>query len=174
MDWLTAEISGGGNWDHLNALRQECAYIANLLGEQLVAARSTVETPGSLPKGSKGRIAANIAHAIYHILDDYGEEHAQTGVCTVEIPAFAWTELNEIIDKLGDDPHGALHDLIGVNDPDPPSSETSGSLPSFREVRGILKGTEPAGADQLCEDCPPEGYQTDKTRCAECPRRVAR
>jgi len=24
----------------------------------------------------------------------------------------------------------------------------------------------------LCEDCPPEGYPTDKTRCATCPRRV--
>jgi hypothetical protein len=23
----------------------------------------------------------------------------------------------------------------------------------------------------LCSDCPPEGYPTDKTRCAPCPRR---
>lgn len=25
----------------------------------------------------------------------------------------------------------------------------------------------------LCEDCPPAGYPTDKTRCASCPRRQA-
>lgn len=25
----------------------------------------------------------------------------------------------------------------------------------------------------LCEDCPPVGYPTDKTRCLECPRRPA-
>lgn len=25
--WLTNEISGGGNWEHLNARRSECAYI---------------------------------------------------------------------------------------------------------------------------------------------------
>lgn len=27
------------------------------------------------------------------------------------------------------------------------------------------------GAASLCEDCPPEGYCTDKTRCLPCPRR---
>lgn len=26
---------------------------------------------------------------------------------------------------------------------------------------------------QLCEDCPPVGYPTDKTRCLPCPRRSA-
>lgn len=29
------------------------------------------------------------------------------------------------------------------------------------------------GPDALCEDCPPDGYPTDKTRCAPCPRRDA-
>lgn len=24
----------------------------------------------------------------------------------------------------------------------------------------------------ICEDCPPVGFQTDKTRCSECPRRL--
>lgn len=24
----------------------------------------------------------------------------------------------------------------------------------------------------LCSDCPPVGYQTDKTRCSECPRHL--
>lgn len=28
-------------------------------------------------------------------------------------------------------------------------------------------------ATRLCEDCPPTGYPTDKTRCAPCPRRAA-
>jgi hypothetical protein len=27
--------------------------------------------------------------------------------------------------------------------------------------------------ETLCEDCPPIGYPTDKTRCTPCPRRVA-
>lgn len=35
----------------------------------------------------------------------------------------------------------------------------------------------PAGraalADGLCDDCPPVGYLTDKTRCLPCPRRRA-
>ena len=26
----------------------------------------------------------------------------------------------------------------------------------------------------FCEDCPPVGYPTDKTRCASCPRRSTR
>jgi hypothetical protein len=26
--------------------------------------------------------------------------------------------------------------------------------------------------ESLCEDCPPIGYPTDKTRCAACPRRI--
>lgn len=25
---------------------------------------------------------------------------------------------------------------------------------------------------KLCEDCPPVGYETDKTRCLPCPRRL--
>lgn len=25
--------------------------------------------------------------------------------------------------------------------------------------------------DQMCDDCPPDNYPTDKTRCLECPRR---
>lgn len=25
--------------------------------------------------------------------------------------------------------------------------------------------------DELCDDCPPKGYPTDKTRCKTCPRR---
>jgi Lar family restriction alleviation protein len=28
-----------------------------------------------------------------------------------------------------------------------------------------------AGEDDLCDDCPPVGYPTDKTRCLPCPRR---
>lgn len=28
-----------------------------------------------------------------------------------------------------------------------------------------------SNAVSLCDDCPPEGYITDKTRCAPCPRR---
>ena len=26
--------------------------------------------------------------------------------------------------------------------------------------------------DDLCDDCPPVGYPTDKTRCLPCPRRT--
>lgn len=66
------------------------------------------------------KIAAQIAHSVYHILDDHAEEHAQTGNVTVRIPAREWKELNRVIDLLGTDPHEVLHDLIGVNDPAPP------------------------------------------------------
>lgn len=27
--------------------------------------------------------------------------------------------------------------------------------------------------EELCDDCPPVGYPTDKTRCLPCPRRAA-
>jgi hypothetical protein len=49
-----------------------------------------------------------------------------------------------------------------------------------REVPGryVYRGAQRGGlclpttaSDQLCEDCPPVGYPTDKTRCTECPRR---
>lgn len=70
----------------------------------------------SLLPGTPARIAAQVAHAVYHILDD-SEENAQTGVVTLEISAEDWAEINRVIDLLGDDPHEVLHDLIGVNDP---------------------------------------------------------
>lgn len=73
-------------------------------------------TAKTLRKRSPERIAANYAHAVWHVFDDYSEEDAQTGNVTVEIPAFAWKELNRVIDLLGDDPHEVLHTLIGVND----------------------------------------------------------
>lgn len=75
---------------------------------------TTEERVEPLPAGA-ARIAAQVAHALYHILDDYAEENAQTGVVTLEIPAHEWKELNRVIDLLGDDPHETLHDLIGVN-----------------------------------------------------------
>ena len=34
-----------------------------------------------------------------------------------------------------------------------------------------LPRTATSGAE-LCDDCPPLGYPTDKTRCLECPRRT--
>jgi len=37
-----------------------------------------------------------------------------------------------------------------------------------------IDDTEPdpvAEAMALCEDCPPQDYPTDKTRCSSCPRR---
>lgn len=63
------------------------------------------------------RIVANIAHAALHILDDYAEENAQTGEVIVEIPKWAWAELNGSIDRLGDDPHEVLHQMLDVPAP---------------------------------------------------------
>lgn len=36
----------------------------------------------------------------------------------------------------------------------------------------LPEGNTPTQA-AMCEDCPPLGYPTDKTRCAECPHRSA-
>lgn len=33
-------------------------------------------------------------------------------------------------------------------------------------------GSGGAFSSSLCSDCPPQGYPTDQTRCAPCPRRV--
>lgn len=38
----------------------------------------------------------------------------------------------------------------------------------FSEGEAVLDGNESA----LCEDCPPIGYPTNKTRCAPCPKRA--
>lgn len=43
------------------------------------------------------------------------------------------------------------------------------ALVSNKGVGGTLSGQE---RHSLCDDCPPEGYPTDKTRCAPCPRRT--
>ena len=42
-----------------------------------------------------------------------------------------------------------------------------------RAVRRVMV-THPlkAAKRELCEDCPPSDYPTDKTRCSECPRRA--
>lgn len=39
------------------------------------------------------------------------------------------------------------------------------------EVAGWIRALRASAA--LCEDCPPAGYPTDKTRCAPCPRAAA-
>lgn len=38
-------------------------------------------------------------------------------------------------------------------------------------IARLAAATEPSR--ELCSDCPPRDYPTDKTRCAECPRRIA-
>lgn len=67
----------------------------------------------ALPRGP-AKVAAHMAHAVLHILDD-AEENAQTGIVTLEITKSDWAELNGVINQLGVDPHETLHDLIGVN-----------------------------------------------------------
>lgn len=47
-------------------------------------------------------------------------------------------------------------------------------LDNAPKPNGPLTPIAPAvSRDALCEDCPPVGYPTDKTRCAPCPRRVS-
>jgi hypothetical protein len=41
---------------------------------------------------------------------------------------------------------------------------------AFRAVGISVVDVTPS--DDLCEDCPPIGYPTDRTRCLPCPRRA--
>jgi hypothetical protein len=57
---------------------------------------------------------------------------------------------------------------------EPASFDANGSPVSqsdSTEIAGILRKQADETA-ALCEDCPPVGYPTDKTRCTPCPRRV--
>ena len=40
------------------------------------------------------------------------------------------------------------------------------------EARAADLALAEACAGKLCSDCPPVWYPTDRTRCAECPRRM--
>lgn len=55
--------------------------------------------------------------------------------------------------------------------------ETYGSAIKVTVPMALIENLQKALAQfpsepRLCEDCPPVGYPTDKTRCLECPRRV--
>lgn len=53
-----------------------------------------------------------------------------------------------------------------------PVSTVLKSIKVHAEARVAFSGPSTKALDggQLCEDCPPVGYPTDKTRCDECPR----
>lgn len=44
---------------------------------------------------------------------------------------------------------------------------------TIREQAGEIERLKDKLTRMLCEDCPPVGYPTDKTRCTPCPRRAA-
>lgn len=54
----------------------------------------------------------------------------------------------------------------------PVAEETARLLRLADRMRDTLRRIR-AGPNSwgLCEGCPPDGYPSDKTRCAECPRR---
>lgn len=58
---------------------------------------------------------AKALHTIYHALDDYACEDAQTGVVTIEFPRFIWREILEALDDIGKDDfcHVRLHEILG-------------------------------------------------------------
>ena len=57
---------------------------------------------------------------------------------------------------------------------DPNQTATIGQIFLAAEGRrAFAKMTAAAGRARPCEDCPPADYPTDKTRCAECPRRTS-
>lgn len=59
---------------------------------------------------------AAFSHWMWHALDDFAAENAQTGECTVEFPADDWKRCNELLDAIGDDPHETLHTILGIGD----------------------------------------------------------
>ena len=70
---------------------------------------------------------------------------------------------------------GVLNDLLT---PD----ENTALLAFVKTLRNAAAGAPEAGrweavdnvAAGRCEDCPPTGYSTDKTRCDQCPRKLGR
>jgi hypothetical protein len=67
----------------------------------------------------------------------------------------------------------------------PPESAAQGSevgnlnMPQRHGLGGSPRGAEARPAEapplpELCDDCPPVGYPTDKTRCLPCPRRAVK
>lgn len=53
------------------------------------------------------------------------------------------------------------------------AEQTTFHLPTARRILTHLSAARPVGGtpEELCGDCPPVGYPTDKTRCLPCPRR---
>lgn len=57
---------------------------------------------------------AAFSHWMWHALDDFAGENAQTGECAVEFPADDWKRCNELLDAIGEDPHETLHTILGI------------------------------------------------------------
>jgi hypothetical protein len=54
-----------------------------------------------------------------------------------------------------------------VHEREPPHCPTCECGEAKQDILHDVAGTD------FCEDCPPVNYPTDKTRCADCPRRAA-
>lgn len=73
-------------------------------------------------------------------------------------PYLKQRHVNAIIDIASD---GTLAGVELIDNMPPPPSQAFSRVDDGKESEG-----------DLCDDCPPVGYPTDKTRCLPCPRRV--
>lgn len=65
----------------------------------------------SLEDLAKLQAIARFAHRMLHVIDE--AEVAADDSATVEIPTHDWTDLNELLEAISDDPHGDMHYLVG-------------------------------------------------------------
>lgn len=74
----------------------------------------------------------------------------------------AWNATSYTLDDRDDEPDGYSRPSHWMPLPD------ASSLPST-----LRATTDRNLVESLCDDCPPVGYETDRTRCMPCPRRAS-
>lgn len=82
-----------------------------------------------------------------------------------EVARVEYVPMVTVLAAAAAEPAPTLSSLRGIASL--PDGETSESV--------VAKSRQCWAADQaerLCEDCPPVGYPTERTRCAPCPRRL--
>lgn len=162
IDWALKEI------DRLRKIEieynQECAAADEQLPveEPAPVSKTMVERLRDLAKpehvatvGDLWNICDKAADEIEHLLDPANREPPHCSSCACGLPVET-RECNKL----------PLRVVIDSTIP-PDTIE-------FRRPDGALLGTITNLATETCEDCPPIGYPTDKTRCAPCPRRAVK
>lgn len=149
----------------VDALSQDCAVLRQEIKDN---EEELAKTQGALDEARKEIKRLEASLDFYASEGTYENDQAEYGSTWVTVPHTApiYSDNGETArqalaaadgqQKCGDGCLGCTQCFKPLEDSDKPAPSTTGD------------GVE--GEVSVCEDCPPKGYPTDRTRCWDCPR----